>query len=419
MSHQQPSDQRSDGPGLSASQTSKLPPLQWETAVWEGSGIAAYGPAAARLASYGTTYKTAMPPLITGLNLELDREVSLLAREAEIELARLDAEAGGRLGSFGPILLRSEAASSSQIENLTASARQIFAAEAGLKGSRNATDISANTRAMIEAIASAERIDEGSILSMHNVLMADQPNHTPGKYRDQPAWIGTRADSPIGATYVAPRSERVQEFMDDLVAFANRTDLPPLEQIAVTHAQFETIHPFSDGNGRTGRALAQSMLRHAHVTRNVVVPVSAGLLTDVVGYHRALTEFRQGDPNPIVHEFGAAALRAVPNTRWLLSELENIREQWHQETRARTGSVKAQMLDHICSVPVFTAEQIADDLGIAASNAYRYLRELEGAGVLAMHVEHRGPRAWRAPQVLSVIDGFAARAGRRMSQQSW
>lgn len=191
-----------------------------------------------------------------------------LAREAEAELHRFDAEFGDRLTAYGPILLRSEAASSSQIENLTAAARQIFTAELGGKGARNAAEIAANTRAMISALDLSADLSAASICEMHRALMAGQIRHTPGQYRTEPVWIGTRADSPLGASYVAPDHARVPELMDDLSSFAQRDDIPGLIHVSVAHAQFETIHPFTDGNGRTGRALAQAMLRRHQITRN-------------------------------------------------------------------------------------------------------------------------------------------------------
>lgn len=395
----------------SAAQT--LPKLEWQEEVWEGAQVAAIGPAATRLSSYGARYKSAIAPNIADLNIQLDREVALLGREAELELARFDAEAGGRLAAFGPILLRSEAASSSQIENLSASARQIFTAEAGGKGTPNAANIAANTSAMIEAIDLAFEIDADAARKMHRTLMQGQPQHTPGQYRTEPVWIGTRAESPIGAAYVAPNYLRVPELMADLSAYVARTDIAPFEQVAIAHAQFETIHPFTDGNGRTGRALAQVMLRRSQVTRNVVVPVSAGLLADVEGYHRALTAYRQGDPNPIVQSFAAASLRAVPNGRQLVTDLETISDTWSTSAKPRQGSVKERVLAYALTRPVFTAEQISAELGLPASNVYRYLQELRDLHVLRMSVEHRGPRVWRAPAVLDAIDAFAARAGRR------
>lgn len=381
--------------------------------VWEGGQIAAIGPAATALAHRGATYRASVPPLIAQLTPTVSRETDNLAREAEHELARFDEDCGHRLAAYGPILLRSEAASSSQIENLTASARQVFTAELGGKGARNASEIVANTRAMITALELSENLDTASIREMHQVLMEGQPRHTPGEYRTEPVWIGSSASSPIGAEYVAPPAEQVSELMTDLAVYCGRRDIPALVHLATAHAQFETIHPFSDGNGRTGRALAQAMLRRSRVTRAVAVPVSAGLLTDITGYHAALTSFRAGDIDAIVHQFAAAALRAVPNGRALVNELETIRERWAELAKPRPGSAKQLLLEYVLERPAFTAEMAADALGVAKSNIYRYLKGLRDDGVLAYKVEHNGPAVWRAPEVLSAIDEFAARAGRR------
>ncbi|MWV32581.1 Fic family protein, partial [Rathayibacter iranicus] len=80
----------------------------------------------------------------------------------------------------------------------------------------------------------------------------------------------------------------------DLTTLICRRDLPPLVLVALSHAQFETIYPFTEGNERTRRALAQSVLRHRGVTRMVAVPVSAGLLSTIRAYDRALSSFREG-----------------------------------------------------------------------------------------------------------------------------
>jgi Fic/DOC family len=92
------------------------------------------------------------------------------------------------------------------------------------------------------------------------LLRGSQPEHA-GKWRDQPVWIGGGDLSPHNADFVPPHHSRVEPAIADLVRFMDRDDMPPLVQAAIAHAQFETIHPFPDGNGRTGRALVQSLLR--------------------------------------------------------------------------------------------------------------------------------------------------------------
>ena len=340
-------------------------------------------------------------------------DVREVAEEAERELARFDAELGKRVAAFAPVLLRSEAASSSQIENLTASARAIFSAELGVKKSRNAEEIAANTQAMRAALDLARDLSEESIRKLHAVLMAQQPRHTPGQWRDEPVWIRVHSDTPVGASYVAPHQEYIAKLMGDLVGFVNNTAVPALTSVAVGHAQFETIHPFSDGNGQTSRALAQSMLRHRGVTRNVAVPVSAGLLADVDGYHSALTAYRSGDVDPITLLFADASLRAVRNARKLVEDINRIRESWNHRLNARRHSNAWKLLDVLAQRPVLKSAVAASELGVQQPNVYPPLRALVEAGIAKSKAEHKLGPFWRSDEVLAAIDAFAERAGRR------
>lgn len=150
-----------------------------------------------------------------------------------------------------------------------------------------------------------------------------------GRLREQLVWIGTR--SPVTATVVPPQHSLVPAAMEDLVEFIDRDDLPVVAQAAVAHAQFETIHPFTDGNGRVGRALVQAILRNKQVTASATVPVSAGLLHDIETYFDALGAYRQGDIRPIVERFSEASRFAASTGARLVddlsAELEASREQ--------------------------------------------------------------------------------------------
>lgn len=206
-------------------------------------------------------YLVAVPPFISGLEVYIDGELQALTEEAASELARFDAEVGQIAAPFASILLRTESASSSEIENLTSGARQIALAELGEHSSKNAQLIVGNVRAMQAALALSESIDGHAILEMHRALLEQTNPDIVGHWRDQQVWIGGGSLGPHTAQFVPPHHERVTALMDDLVVFTKRVDLPVLVQTAIAHAQFETIHPFPDGNGRVGRALIQAMLR--------------------------------------------------------------------------------------------------------------------------------------------------------------
>jgi Fic family protein len=359
-------------------------------------------------------YEAAIPAEIAVLEVSLPSAVLADAEEASQEIARFDTELGGEIAPFASVLLRTESAASSKIENLTASARAIAEAETlGSTKRRNASMIVANTKAMQAAIGLSDQISGDAILAMHEALMHDSEPAIAGKWREEQAWIGGGNFGPIGADFIPPHQDRVPAAVDDLIRFAKRSDIAVLPHIAIAHAQFETIHPFPDGNGRCGRALIQSMLRNKRLTRQVTVPVSAGLLVDTSSYFQALTAYREGDPAPIVQRLSEASMLAVVNGRQLVADLQTIRGEWTSQITARRGSAVHRLADLLIKRPVVNAQLVSDQLGIAISNVYRYLDPLVESKIIVEFTDRARNRAWRAPQVLRALDDFAERAGRR------
>ena len=275
------------------------PALAYEECQWHPRADQAGISRSVRARHHGP-YLAAVAPQIAELPIDLPTDTMALAEDASVQIARFDAEIGTELAPFSSILLRSESASSSMIERLSSGAKQIALAEAGNREKRNATEIVGNVSAMRAAIELADDISAESILAMHRALLAETHPEIAGRWRTEQVWVGGDEYGPHGAAYIAPHHDRVPAEIDDLVDFARRDDIPVLVQAALAHAQFETIHPFPDGNGRTGRALLHSMLKGKELTRNVTVPISAGLLTDTASYFDALTAYRAGDPVPIV-----------------------------------------------------------------------------------------------------------------------
>ncbi len=387
--------------------TALWPPIGWDTALWEPDYSGA-----GRAARRGGTYRAAIPADIADLEVRLPGAAHAELTDAAEAVARFDTEMGGEIAPFAAVLLRTESASSSQIEQLTASARAVALAELGDTSRRNASAIVANTRAMQAAIALADRLDGAAILSMHHALIGDEHPHIPGgQWRQDAVWIG--GASPLVAEFVPPVYERVAPAIADLERFLLREDIPVLLHAAVAHAQFETIHPFPDGNGRTGRALLHAMLRGKGLTRSVTVPISSGLLVAPETYFAALTAYRAGDIEPICRTLAAAAFRAVDNGRELVKNLRQIRQGWAEQRIARRGSAAARILDELATHPVMDTAFARRELGISESAAHRAFAALEAAGVVREFSGMRRNRCWRSDEVLSELDDFAARAGRR------
>jgi len=360
------------------------------------------------------SYAAAVPPMIASLRPMLGADITEMSREASFEIARFDSELGREIGPFASILLRSESASSSQIEHLTASAKNVLMAEAGDVSRRNATEIASNTAAMNAAVSMAGNITDTTILAMHRALLQQQHPEWAGRWRDQPVWIGGRASSPHGASFVPPGHERIPALIDDLTTFARRTDIDPLVKALLAHAQFETIHPFPDGNGRTGRALIHSMLRHDKLTRSVTVPVSAGLLSDTDRYFQSLTDYRDGNPSSIVELGAHATMRAVNNGRQLAHEMDATRADWAGRLQGvRRDATAWRLVETLVEHPVTDATRIAEQLGISAVAARTAISQLVDVGILRQANAGLRFRKWIATDVADALDRFAERAGRR------
>lgn len=385
------------------------PAVTYETLLWHSAADGVSRRAARAMPS---SYESAKVASISTLPLPLSPETLAEVERATVAVTRFDAVEAHRVLPFTPLLLRSESVVSSRIEQLTSSARKILEAEM-IGGSGNAALIAANTRQMARAVDSGEPTVV-SVREMHRLLLAESAPQIAGRFRDQPVWIGGADSHPGGALFVPPHQQWVGELMADLEAFMQRDDMPTLAQAAVAHAQFETIHPFADGNGRTGRALVHIVLRHRGVSSSVALPISAGLLTDVDGYFDALTAYRGGDVEPIVLLFAQAALKGVERGTWLADELKELRTEWNDRLSARADSLAWAVLDVLLQRPVVTSALVAELLDSSTAQARKALDRLEADGIVVSAQLGKRMRAWRSPDVLALLDEFAERAGRRM-----
>lgn len=396
------------------------PAVGWEERTWtadpDDAGLLTRR---ARVRAAGL-YRASVPSRIADLRLQLSVDVLAEAEDAVAEIVRFDAEISrslpGPTADLAPldaVLLRTESASSSQIEHITAGATALALATLGEKTRPNAALVAANVRAMNAAVALADDLDERALLAAHRALMDGQPSACPGEYRTVQAWIGGSAPTPHTASFVPPHPERIAAGMADLFAYLHRTDVPVLVHAAVAHAQFETIHPFVDGNGRTGRVLVHALLHRAGTMSRITVPISAGLLTDTQGYFDALTAFREGDAAPIVRSFAHAALAAAGNGRRLVAGLEAAHARWSEALTARRDAAVWRALSLVIAQPAVTVEHVRSALGVSRPAAQRAVDQLVEAHILQPATSQRRNRVWLATEVLAHLDEFAARAGRR------
>lgn len=386
------------------------PSVNYEEVAW-GVEPDALASRRARLRARGPYRAAVVPHIGTALPV-ISGQLATLVEEATIETVRFDRDLGDDAAPFAALLLRSESAASSQIENLTVGARRIALAQLGDHSSANAALVASNITAMVAAVDLSDHLSEQNILAMHLALLGGTAPEIAGRYREAAVWIG--GSSPHSAMFVPPTHHRVPTAMADLVSFMQRDDIPALAQAAIAHAQFETVHPFSDGNGRTGRALVGSMLRNKGVTEKVTIPVSSGLLADTPAYFDALGAYREGDITPIVEMFAESTFRATANGRTLAEDIRSIREEIYAALgRAPTGGLR-HAAELLLREPAVSAQMLMTTTGQSSSAAYRNIKRLEAIGVLKPAGHIRSQQVWVAPRVIAALDDFAARAGRRV-----
>lgn len=357
-------------------------------------------------------YRAAVPERIARARFDLPPQTLADADDAARAITRFDADYEDFPAPFAGVLLRSESASSSEIEHLTAGARAISEAEIDERISGNAPQIVRNVRAMQAAVELAADLGNDTIIAMHRELLDDITPDLVGRYRDEQVWIG--GSIPHLAAFVPPHHERVHEAMDDLVAFVHRSDLPLLVQAAIAHAQFETIHPFPDGNGRTGRALVQAILRRGGLLRHVTIPVSSGILTDLDGYFSALDAYRDGDAAAIVDVFAGASLSGLRNAERLADEIRRLQATWDDRMSDLRADATARKIARLSiEHPVLNTRLVTTETGASAPVIANAFEQLVDRGVLRPGNSKRRNRIWVNLEAVDALDAFATRSGRR------
>ena len=348
------------------------------------------------------TYEAAVPPSIAEEPVELKPELSRRIAEVEVAVARFDQAQAARDYNLPALLLRSESSSSSQIERLTSSVRNVALAELTDKAPSNALLIAGNVAAMREAVGQRDEIDVDSALSIHAALMAGVPGA--GDLRDEQVWIGGTPYSPHGATFVPPHQSRVRGCLDDLMAFGKRTDVPAVAKAAVFYAQFETIHPFTDGNGRTGRAILHRMLASDEVLLHATLPISAGLLHDVGRYMAALVAYHEGEIEPIVARLADALELAVVIGSRIATEVDAVLEGWRFANADRAGSASHRLPALLVEQPVVDTRYVAEHLGITDRAARSLVETACERGILSKMGNAKRGAFYQASDLIDILE---------------
>lgn len=390
------------------SETNFWPIIGYEKAAWDrNEDDLLYVPKSRRRA-IKSTYEAALPLEIAQRNITLPTDLVEQLGDIAADLARFDAKQETRGYELPTLLLRSESAASSQIENLTSSVRNVAAAEITDDAPRNARLIAGNVAAMRTAIALPGRISQEGILAIHKELMRNSDISSPGELRTEQVWIGGTPYSPHGASYVAPIATRVPHYLDDLVSFSRRNDLNAIAQAAIAHAQFETIHPFVDGNGRTGRTLIHKQLADSNAIKHATLPISAGLLHDCAEYINALESYRAGDYETIVRTLASALETALTLGSTAASRIDEVIARWKESTQERKGSAILRLPEVLVSQPVVNAAHLAQVLNLTDRSARNLLDKACEYGILDQTGSEKRGRRYQATELIDILEDAAS-----------
>lgn len=339
----------------------------------------------------GRRIRAFVPALLANRELTLDAPTAARTATAATEVAHAAEALDADYEPLARLLLRSEGVASSYIEGVTAPVVDVVLAEEqlGRQGRGAAAWVACNLAAVSEAVASAEggaALSIETLCEWHRTLMTGSP--TPERYigtiRDEQGWIG--GTSPLDAHLVTPPPSELSALLDDLITYVNRVDVDPVAQAAISHAQFEIIHPFGDGNGRVGRVLVAWVLTR-RLALLVPPPVSVAIAADVAGYSSGLALFRLGDHRRWITWFADAVARGGRGQRALISNVEQIKQQWRDrltalERKPRSDAAVFAALDLLPRHLVLTSQILADELAISRKASLATLHRLARVGIL-------------------------------------
>jgi Fic family protein len=342
----------------------------------------------------GRRVRAFVPARLVNRDLALDVPTAARAAVAATEVGHAAEALDPDMEPLSRLLLRAEGVASSYIEGVTAPVVDVVLAEerVGRQEPGAAAWVASNLASVTEAVAGALATTALSIETLcewHRTLMSGSP--TPERYvgtiRDEQGWIG--GTSPLDAHLVTPPAGELPALLDDLITYVNREDVDPVAQAAISHAQFEIIHPFGDGNGRVGRVLVAWVLTR-RLGLVVPPPVSVAIAADVAGYASGLVLFRLGDHLSWIRWFADVVAGAGRAQRSLILRVELLKQQWRDrvdatEHKPRSDAAVYAALDVLPRHLVLTSRILADELGISRTAALATLDYLSRVGILVEH----------------------------------
>lgn len=321
---------------------------------------------------------------------------------------------GNAAGLLRTLWMR-EAKLSSQVEGIQTTAEDLVLAGAGrtLDGRAGAKEGWNYVKSLEHGLSSDLPMSVRLLCEMHGLLLEEVrgTDRRPGLVRDVPVFIGDPEKGPTNARFIPPPpGEILQRCMDDLEKFihADESRIKALFKMALVHYQFETIHPFRDGNGRIGRVMISRSLVKEGLLDHPVVSMSAYIYRYKERYVDLLLKvsLEGGDAWGEWIGFMLEAIRTQANDAIVRSErLISIRERYHEQLKSRRAPVRLfRVVDRLFSMPAINANEAGEIMEVTSPTAYKDIAVLEDIGILTEHTGKIRDRDWVAREIIDVIE---------------
>lgn len=308
-----------------------------------------------------------------------------------------------------------EAQASSRIENTFASVREIALASIDEnRASSESLEVLRNRLAIEHGLASKLPISIRLLRDMHRVLIVD-PRHRPGQFRDRQVCIGDQSRGFANARFVPPGPEQVEECMRSWELFANpgavnagpRERLPYLIELAMSHYQFETIHPFSDGNGRLGRALVTLAPVKDGILRHPVCNLSEWVQANRQEYYDGLLRVStHNEWEPWLRFFVTALAQQAEADLQRAARVAALYAEYLELVTTRGKSIlRTKLLDHLFDRQVVTVKIAAERMGVSYQAAQPHVQAFEKMNIIKAVSDGKYGKIYVAEGVLKAIRG--------------
>lgn len=364
-------------------------------------------------------YRAFIPNPLPPEELQIDTELQALASQADVALGRLDGVVRVIQDPDLFVLqyVRREAVLSSQIEGTHASLMDVLEYEAQMEHSETTIDVAEIINYIAAMNHGLDRLSQlplsrRLLCEVHQVLMRDvrggEPSKTPGDFRRSQNWIG--GGSPATAKFVPPPHELVGDSFANLEAFLHDlVPMSPLIKAGIAHAQFETIHPFLDGNGRIGRLLITFWLVEQRILAKPLLYTSLYFKEHKDEYVDRLQAIRdEGAWEEWLAFFLDGVAQVATEATEIATRILNLRER----DRARIGTGVGRragnalsLLDELFKRPVVSARVVEAALGVSQPTASALVRDLEQLGILKEITGKQRNRVFAYGEYLDLFPG--------------